>query len=58
LVYGYSPPILDPFGDPNLVAQGVKQFSKPRNGEVAEAMEWAELGKTDLGDQIEDFLKF
>jgi putative AbiEii toxin of type IV toxin-antitoxin system len=58
LVYGDCSPRLDPFGDPNLADQGVKQFKKPRNGEVAQAMEWAELKNTDLGDQIEDFLKF
>jgi hypothetical protein len=58
LVYGDCPPTLDPFGDPNLAVQGLKQFAKVRNGEVAQAMEWAELEKTDLGDQIEDFLKF
>jgi hypothetical protein len=31
---------------------------KSRNGEVAQAMEWAEIETIDLGDQIEDFLKF
>jgi len=58
LVYGSCPPALDPFGDPNLANQGVKQFTKPRNGEVAQAMEWAELERTDVGHQLEDFLKF
>jgi len=56
-VYGECPTSLDPFGDSNLANQGVKQFTKSRNGEVAQAMEWAEIEKTDIGKQIEDFLK-
>lgn len=57
LVYGGCPNSLDRFGDPNLANQGVKQFSKSRNGEVAQAMEWAEIETTDIGARIEDFLK-
>ena len=40
-VYGECPTSLDPFGDSNLANQGVKQFTKSRNGEVAQAMQWA-----------------
>jgi hypothetical protein len=35
----------------------VKQFTKSRNGEVAQAMQWAEIETTDIGRQIEKFLK-
>lgn len=57
MVYGDFPESMDPFGDPNLANQGVKQFAKFRNGAVAQAMEWTEVEKTDLGMQIEYFLK-
>lgn len=56
-VYGNCPDSLDPFEDPNLAVRGVKQFSKSRNGEVAQAMEWDEISRTDVGEQIESFLK-
>lgn len=56
-VYGDCPGNLDPFGGPNLANQGVKQFAKSRNGDVAHAMEWAEVETTDVGEQIEAFLK-
>jgi len=57
LIYGNCHDSLDPFGDSNLASRGVKQFTKSRNGEIAQAMEWAEIKTTDLGMQIEDFLK-
>jgi hypothetical protein len=44
------------FGDSNLANRGVKQFTKSRNGEVAQAMEWAEIEGTEIGKKIEDFL--
>jgi predicted ATPase len=56
-VYGDCPADLDQFGAPNLIEQGVKQFSKSRNGEVAQAMEWGEIEATDIGREMEDFLK-
>jgi hypothetical protein len=43
--------------NPNLVAQGVRQFDKRRNGEVALAMEWREIGNTDVGIFLEKFLQ-
>ena len=55
-IYPGSPAIIDPYGDPNLVNQGVKQFSKSRNYEVAQAMQWADIAKTDIGETIEEFL--
>lgn len=55
-VYPQCPPELDPHGDPNLVNQGVNGFSKYRNGEVAEKMEWQELAGTDVGKFIEEVL--
>ncbi len=57
VVYGDCPSSLDPFGDSNLAKQGVKQFKKSRNGEVAQAMEWRDIETTDIGKQIEDFLR-
>jgi hypothetical protein len=56
-VYGDCPSSLDPFGDSTLAKQGVKQFTKSRNGEVAQAMDWRDLEATDIGKEIEDFLK-
>ncbi len=56
-VYGDCPDNVERFGDPNLEKQGVKGFAKSRNGEVARAMEWAEIGSTDIGGQIEEFLR-
>ncbi len=56
-IYPGSSGITDLFGDPNLVHQGVKQFSKSRNGEVAQVMQWADIANTDIGEAIEEFLK-
>ena len=47
---------LDPFGDPNLAKQGIKQFKKENNGEVARKMKWTDLESTDLGEALERFL--
>jgi hypothetical protein len=44
-------------GDPNLAEQGVRQFEKRRNGEVARAMEWSDIENTDIGTYLEGFLK-
>jgi hypothetical protein len=57
VVYGKAPDEVDPFGDPNLVRRGVVQFDKRRNGEVARAMEWSEIEKTDVGTYLEKFLQ-
>jgi hypothetical protein len=56
-VYGKTPADIDPFGNPNLAEQGVRQFDKRRNGEVALAMEWREIGNTDIGIFLEKFLQ-
>jgi len=56
VIYSKCPAELDPYGDPDLANQGVEQFDKHRNGEVAEAMEWQELERTDLADFIKKFL--
>jgi hypothetical protein len=49
-------PVPDRFGSPNLAAQGVHGYSKSRNGEIAEAVEWSELQDTDVGSFLLDFL--
>jgi hypothetical protein len=56
-VYGHAPDEVDLFGDPNLAVQGVSQFEKRRNGEVAQAMEWSDIENTDIGTYLESFLK-
>jgi hypothetical protein len=56
-VFGHAPYEVDPFGDPNLSVQGVTQFEKRRNREVARAMEWSDIENTDVGTYIEGFLK-
>jgi predicted ATPase len=55
-VYGYVPDEITAYGDPNLFNQGVKQFEKGRNGEVARQMDWNEIENTDVGEAIEAFL--
>jgi predicted ATPase len=57
VVYKTALDKVDPFGDPNLARQGVVQFDKRRNGEVARAMEWSDIEKTDIGTYLEGFLK-
>ncbi len=56
-IYGEAPAEIDPFGNPNLAAQGVRQFDKRRNGEVARAMQWSEIRNTDIGVYLEKFLQ-
>ena len=56
-VYGHSPDEIRAFGDPNLATQGVRQFEKHRNGEVARAMEWSDIENTDIGTYLESFLQ-
>lgn len=56
-VFGRAPDEIDLFGDPNLAAQGVRQFEKRRNGEVARAMKWSDIENTDIGTYLEEFLK-
>jgi hypothetical protein len=57
IVYGRALEEIDFFGDPNLTAQGVRQFEKRRNGEVARAMEWSDIENTDIGTYLEEFLR-
>jgi hypothetical protein len=56
-VYAHAPDEVDLFGDPNLAVQGVRQFEKRRNGEVAQAMECSDIENTDIGTYLEWFLK-
>jgi hypothetical protein len=48
---------LGPFDDPNLLSQRGQQFSKFKNGLVAEAMKWDEIENTDIGQRLIEFLK-
>jgi hypothetical protein len=56
-VYATCPDNIDPDGPPDLTKQGLKQFTKRRNGAVALAMEWTEIQGTDIGQQIEVVLR-
>jgi len=53
-VYGTCPEPLDPFSN---VSQTIQQFSKARNAEIAQQLDWVDLGGTDLSEAIERFLK-
>jgi len=48
---------LGPYDDPGLLAQRGQQFSKRKNGLVANAMRWEDLERTDLGEALQAFLK-
>ena len=48
---------LGPYDDPGLLARRGQQFSKRKNGLVADAMRWEDLERTDLGEALQAFLK-
>lgn len=54
-VYGSSIVSVDPFRD--LLSQGVAQFTKGRNDEVAQHLTWEDIVGTDIGDAIDAFLQ-